>query len=327
MRGGWLAWLPLCAAGCLLALGFGPKATAWSEVLRALTAYEPTREVDQVLLWVRLPRVLLGALVGAALATAGGVLQALTRNPLAGPELTGFNGGASLAVLLGLLWAPGMGLTGAMALAFAGGLGGMALVFALCAAGSDGPTPTRLALAGLVVSVTFGGISSGLVNYFQLTFEQLYWTLGGLNAVAWPQVAYAGVVMAVGFALTAPLVGPLDALRLGNEVATSVGVATRRVQGHALVAATLLTGAAVAVAGPVAFVGLMSPHVARALVGGRYLRLLPVSAALGALAVVWADTLARLYGQGVVPLGVFLGCLGSLLFLAFVARRPVLSHV
>lgn len=327
MKRAWPLWLALCGAGCALALGLGPRPTTWSEVARALASPDPAREVDQVLLAVRLPRVLLGALVGAALATAGGLMQALTRNALAGPELTGFNGGATLAVLLAVLAWPAIGLLPVMGVAFVGGLLAMAAVFALCAAGPGGLSPTRLALAGLMVSVTLGGITSGLVDVFELTFEQLYWTLGGLGMVRWDQVAWAGGVMAAGFALAALLAGQLDALRLGDEVATGVGVATGRVKRLALLAATLLAGPAVAVAGPVAFVGLISPHVARGLVGAGARRLLPVAAGIGALAVVWADTLARLYGQGVVPFGVFLTCLGALLFLGFLIRRPELRGV
>lgn len=327
MSRAWPVWLALCAAGCALALGLGPKSMTWGEAARALVAHDPSREVDQVMLSVRLPRVVLGALVGAALATAGGVMQALTRNPLAGPELTGFNGGASLAVLLAVVVFPTIGLLPVMGVAFAGGLAAMAVVFALCAAGPGGSSPTRLALAGLMVSVTLSGITSGLVEMFQLTFEQLYWTLGGLSMVRWDQVGWGGGVMALGFALAALLASRLDALRLGEALATSVGVDPRRVSRLGLLAATLLAGPAVAVAGPVAFVGLMSPHIARALVGGSYARVLPVAAAIGALAVVWADTLARLYGEGVVPLGVFLTCLGALLFVGFIVRRPELRHV
>lgn len=319
--------LVACVVGTALAIGYGAKASPWPDVLAALLTPDPRREIDEVLWAVRLPRVLAGALVGAALAVAGGVLQALTRNPLAGPELTGFNSGASLAVLVGMLLLPGLDLSAALLFSFGGGLVGMTVVLALCAAGRGGVTPTRLALAGLVVSSTLAAVSSGLINYFQLGFESLYWTMGGLNTVLWSHLALVAGVMAVGFVLTVTLAASLDALRLGAELATGLGLATRSVQIRALVAATLLAGAAVAIAGPVAFVGLMSPHVARAITGGSYVRVLPLSAAIGALAVVWADALARVHGGGYIPLGVFVSCIGALGFLVLVGRAREVGHV
>ncbi len=302
--------LVACLVGTALAIGYGAKPTPWPDVLAALVTPDLRREVDEVLWALRLPRVLAGALVGAALAVAGGVLQALTRNPLAGPELTGFNSGASLAVLVGMLLVPGLDLSAALLFSFGGGLVGMTVVLALCAAGRGGVTPTRLALAGLVVSSTLAAVSSGLINYFQLGFESLYWTMGGLNTVLWSHLALVAGVMAVGFVLTVTLAASLDALRLGAELATGLGLATRSVQ-----------------IGPVAFVGLMSPHVARAITGGSYVRVLPLSAAIGALAVVWADALARVHGGGYIPLGVFVSCIGALGFLALVGRAREVGHV
>lgn len=333
----------------LLALGAGAVPIAPGQAaailleplgLRLPVAVEDAQRA--ALLAVRLPRVLLGALVGAALALSGTLLQALFRNPLADPALLGVSGGAALATaagaVLGLaglaarassgLGAAASGAATALAgtaAAFAGGLLATFCVWRLGRVNGRVRSATLL-LAGLAVSA-LAGAGTGLMLYAAddaALRDITFWMLGSLGGATWGGVSAAAPVLLLAALLALRLARPLDVLLLGEAPAGHLGLDVPRVQRRVVVAATLATGAAVAVAGAVGFVGLLVPHLLRRLLGARHARLLPCAALAGATLVLLADLVARTaVAPAELPLGVVTALLGAPAFLVVLRRaRP-----
>ena len=271
---------------------------------------------------LRLPRVCIAACVGAGLGVAGTMLQALFRNPLVDPYISGVSAGAALAATLGI--AAGVSFALIPAAAFGGGLACAAVVAALGAGG--GPAGNlRLVLAGVALSALCAAavtlVLLRLAPSSELTV--LSWLAGGIGGRGWPELQWSGAYLALGFVGAAMLVHTLNALRLGVQAAAGLGLDVGAARWRVLSIAALITAACVAVSGIVGFVGLMVPHGARRLVGGDVAWLLPASALGGAAVVVIADALARTIAPPAeIPLGVLLAIVGVPFFLA-VARKPV----
>jgi len=329
-RGGVFTSLPAtCALGvalmCVFAgvsLLYGTKPIPAASIWRALVAFDPDRAADLIIREIRLPRVVMGAMVGAAFALAGAVMQALTRNPLASPSLTGINAGGSLFLVIALINMPDLDVLRAAAVSFVGACVGVALVYGIASASPRGMTPVRLAIAGLMVSAVLQAFSGMLANYFMLRFELLYWTMGGFSNVRWSQILTVlpvFVVCTVGILAMAP---QLSIMMLGRDTASSLGVRVSFVRTLGMALVLLLTGSAIAVAGPIGFVGLIVPHMSRALVGFDYRRVLPVSAAIGCGLVVLPDILCRRFGDGFMPVGVYTALIGAVCFV-IINRRVV----
>ncbi len=315
-----LAGLTVAVASMAVAALYGAKPLSVREVWESVIRFDPSRDADLIVWYVRMPRVVMGALVGASLAVAGAILQSITQNPLACPALSGLSGGGSLAVLVAILLRPGLNLTEAMGASFAGAAAGMTLVYLVASASRSGPTPVRLALAGITVSAVLMAVANTLVHLYTLRFEDLYWTVGGLNNVVWQQVAFAAPVVLVALGV-AMLLGPQwTVMGLGREVATGLGVSTNTVRAVGMLLVLLLAGTAVSVAGPVGFVGLLVPHLSRMLVGVDYRKVIPLSASLGAALVVLPDIFCRLSSNGFYPVGMFTSLVGGLFFV-ILARR------
>ncbi|MGW7197166.1 FecCD family ABC transporter permease [Streptomyces chryseus] len=318
----------VCAAAAGLVLG-SVRIPA-PQVLRTLTGAAEPGPYRTIVLDVRLPRVLLGAVVGAGLAVIGTVLQALVRNQLADPFLLGVSSGASVgavgAIVLGIGAGAGIATTVTVPLAaFAGALGSLVLVYGL-ARGGGALTTGRLLLAGVAVSY----ILSALTSLLMVTSaradhlkEILHWTLGGLGSARWDMLALPTAVLAVGTAVLLTLARPLDLLLVGEEGATVLGLDTGRFRAAVFVLASLLTGVLVAFSGAIGFVGLMVPHAARMAVGAGHRRLLPVAALGGAAFLVLADLAARTVAAPQdIPVGVLTALTGGPFFLWMLRRRP-----
>lgn len=312
--------------GAALVLGlavdtrFGIIDMSVGQVLRAILSDDGSRE--RLIIWeLRFPRALTAALVGASLAVAGAIMQAVTRNPLASPSLTGVSAGAGLAVVASIVIAPDrpLGLTPVIALA--GGLAGGAVVFAL--ANRSLVTPTRLALAGIATATLLLSLTTGLLLLNHDTVGTVYfWLAGGVAGRGWQHVQLILPWAGAGAVAALVMSRQLDILLLGDDVARSLGVATGRIRAALMLVAILLTGAAVAVAGPIGFVGLIAPHVVRFMVGPAHRALLPLSALFGAVLVVWADVAARFVRQPLeIPVGVLIALLGGPFFLALARRN------
>ncbi|MEU9860404.1 iron ABC transporter permease [Streptomyces sp. NPDC047971] len=300
------------------------------EILTGRAAPSPYRTI---VLDVRLPRVLLGAVVGAGLAVVGTVLQALVRNRLADPFLLGISSGASTGAVLVLVLGIGGGVTTTVAMpagAFAGALLALVLVYGLARRGST-MTGARLVLAGVAVSYILSALTTlllvlaGRPEHFQ---EAMFWSLGGLGSARWDTLALPAVVLALGIATLLTLARPLDLLLVGEEGATVLGLDTARFRAAVFVLASLVTAVMVSVSGAVGFIGLMVPHAARMAVGAPHRRLLPVAALGGATALVLADLAARTVAAPQdIPVGVLTALTGGPFFLWLMRRRAEGSPV
>ncbi len=299
-----------------------PTSGIVSTLLRAI-GFEigtPLPDVDaRVLLDIRLPRVLLVALVGGVLALAGASYQGVFRNPLADPYLLGAAAGAGLGSTLVIAYAPqDVGPVGALPVAaFLGALGGVGLAYALgTAAGRGQGGSATLLLAGVAVASFLTAMQTLVQQAHTDNLRQVYgWILGQLGTADWPQLAMVLPYMAVSTVVMLASARALDVLAVGDDEATTLGVRPRRVRFAVLVAASLGTAAAVAVSGLIGFVGLVVPHIVRRLAGGSYRTVLPVSLLGGAAFLVAADLVARtVIAPGELPIGVVTAFVGAPFF-------------
>lgn len=310
------------AAAVVSSVCIGSLITSPADVFAAILA--PTgSELDVAITGLRLPRTLLGIVVGACLGLAGTLVQGHTRNPIADPGLLGIFQGAALAIVAVATLGNPSGPVQAV-FAFGGALAASALVFAIAASARGGATPITLVLAGVAVSALCGALVSAIVLLNLDALDALrFWQIGSLatrnGAIAymWP-FAVAGAVLAM---LNAPA---LNALALGEATAASLGVSPRRARVLGIATITLLAGTAVMLAGPIAFAGLIVPHIARAVVGADYRWQLPASAVIGAAVLLAADTIGRLVARpGELSVSVVLAVAGAPFFIALARRRRV----
>jgi iron complex transport system permease protein len=271
---------------------------------------------------VRLPRTIAALLVGAALGTAGALLQAVTRNPLAETGLLGVNSGAALAVVIGLTWCGVSSPYGMLVCALLGGLAASAAVL-LLANGRRGATPLKLILAGAALGATFRGLASYVLLGSQATFDQYrYWTIGSLAGVTTRTCLTMAPLIALGLAGGLLCSRPLGALALGDDAARALGHRPGLVRLAAAGAVALLAGAAVAIAGPISFLGLLAPHAARRLTGHRLLARTVLSALVAAAVLLAADILARIVVRPFeTPVSVLLAMVGGPLLIWLARTR------
>ncbi len=311
----------LLVAGALAGLALGAARIPLADVLAALTGRAQPGPFTTIVLDVRLPRVLLAAVVGAGLALVGAVLQALVRNPLADPYLLGISSGASTGAVLVVVL--GVGAVSMQAGAFAGALLAMVTVYAMARSGAA-VTTGRLVLAGVAVQYVLSALTS-LVLVTSAENEHLrailFWTLGGLGQARWHTLLLPALVLGAGLALLLALARPLDLLLVGEEGATVLGLDTGRFRAASFVLASLVTAVLVTVSGAIGFVGLMVPHAARMAVGAGHRALLPVAALGGAAFLVLADLAARtVAAPEEIPVGVLTALTGGPFFLWLLRR-------
>jgi len=315
----------LCATvvACAAAgIAFGAVALTPAALVGALV-HPATSSLATTVVWdIRLPRMLIGACVGAGLGVAGAMLQMLFRNPLVDPYISGVSAGAALAAAVG--FTVGVSFAAIPALAFGGGLV-CAFIVAIVGARDGAVGNLRLVLAGVAISALCAAAITLLLLRAGETggLSVLGWLAGGIGGRGWTELAWVSGYLLVGFAGAALVVNELNALRLGAAAAGGLGLNVDGARWRILSIAALITAACVAVSGVVGFVGLMVPHAMRRLFGGDARRMLPACAVAGAAAVMFADTLARTIAPpSEIPLGVLLAFVGVPFFLA-VARRPV----
>ncbi|RFU82409.1 iron ABC transporter permease [Streptomyces triticagri] len=316
------------AVAVVAGLALGSVRVPPGQVVDILTGRAEASPLRTIVLDVRLPRVLLGAVVGAGLAVVGAVLQALVRNQLADPFLLGVSSGASTGAVAAIVFGLGTGLATTVLVpvaSFAGALGSLVLVYTLARKGGV-LTTSRLILAGVAVAYILSALTSlMLVTSARAEHlrDVLYWTLGGLGAARWDILLVPAAALAVGVALLITLARPLDLLLVGEEGATVLGLDTARFRAAVFVLTSLLTGLLVAYSGAIGFVGLMVPHAARMFVGAVHRRLLPVCALMGAVFLVLADLAARTVAAPQdIPVGVLTALTGGPFFLWLLHRGP-----
>lgn len=274
----------------------------------------------QVITNIRLPRTIVGALVGWNLALAGAVLQAVMRNPLADPHIIGISSGAGLTGVAIMILFPHMEALITPA-AFIGALGAAACIYSL--AWKGGIRPVRIILAGVAVSAFLSsGISALLIFFSDRVHGALLWMIGGLSARSWPQVEMIVPYALLGAVLAYAGAGRLNVLQLGDETARGLGIHVERTRIAMTAAAALLAASAVSVAGLLGFVGLVVPHAARLLIGSDYRFLLPASALLGMSVVMASDTLARtMFAPIELPVGIIMAFCGAPFFLYLLRKE------
>jgi len=295
-------------------VSLGSERLSLAEVWRGLTNSDHTSE--RIIVWdLRLPRVILAVVVGANLAVAGALLQGVTRNPLADPHLLGISAGSGVVGAILLVRGVDIGLEAKVALSILGGLVGGAFIYAMAWRG--GVSPTRLTLAGVAVSFLLISMTTAILASSRLFAQQsLNFVGGSLFARGWDDLRAVWPYTVVGLLLALGASASLNIMALGEDAAAELGVRTGLVRAIAVVLAVVLSGAAVSVAGLMGFVGLIIPHVARALVGQDYRYVMVTSALLGAILLVGSDTLARnILGETELPAGVVTAGIGAPFFL------------
>lgn len=326
-RWAWIAVgvvLVVAVAGVLVGQVFVAPATVGQIVASHLFGVPSTATgVAEQIVWdVRVPRVLAGIVVGAALAVTGVVIQAVVRNPLGDPYVIGVTPGASLGAVMAIVLGTGIGSLGVAAAAFAGALLAFAGIVALARRGR-GWAPGRVILSGVAI----GYLLSAATYFFQIMAtpaqlqRALFWTLGSIAGVGWTALPMLTIVVAAGCGWLLLRARWLDALAAGPELARSQGVPVGRFQAELMVIAALVTACVVAVVGGIGFVGLVIPHVARILVGAAHRRVLLASLLLGATFLPAADILARtVLAPAELPIGIITAAVGAPLFIAQLAR-------
>lgn len=310
---------------CLLAPLVGGTRLDLGRVFDATVPFADNVDA-QIFFVARLPRVLAAALVGSGLALAGVVFQALLRNPLASPDTLGVSAGASLGAMIAITFGvelSWMGVSAVPLASFAGSLGAMAIVYGLAAARRHGTTTVVLLLAG----VTLTALLSAVVRFVQFmadvteTFQTTRWLMGSLDIGSYAPIVAALIPLTVAVAGIATLPRALDLLSVGAESAAARGVDVDRAERLALVCASLATGAAVSLAGPVAFVGIIVPHLVRLVVGADHRLVIPAAGLFGGAFLVVCDLLARtLFAPIEVPVGIITAVVGGPFFLWLLFR-------
>lgn len=303
----------------MLSVGYGVMEMSWIDIIGTLFSGGDSIEF-QIIYNLRLPRTLLGALVGAALAVAGVILQAVMRNPLASPGIIGVSSGAGLAAVVALMIFPA--LSGwLIPVAFGGAFITAIAVYLL--AWKRGVEPVRLLLAGVAVSSLLGAMSTAIMLFnSEKVAGILDFAIGSLSTRSWPQLELVAPYIIAGLAVAVIIAPKLNILGLGDEIAVGLGMNVERMRLCFIALAALLAGAAVSVVGLLGFVGLIAPHIVRMIIGGDSKFLIPGAAIFGAVLVVASDTAGRVViAPEELPLGIIMALLGPPFFLWLLRRR------
>lgn len=311
--------------GALLSLRFGSLQLSTSQAWDAVFAYDSTVYEQVVVRELRVPRTLIALAVGGSLGIAGAVMQGVTRNPLAGPSILGVSAGASFGVTTAIFLLGVSTPSQFVWFAFPGAAIASAIVFGVATTGRGGATPVRLALAGVVVSALLGSWTSTLLLLSEQTMDLVrFWSIGSVAGRPLSLLWDVMPLMAPAALICLFLGHQLNVLSMGEESARGLGMNTVRVRLIASGLVVILTGAAVSVAGPIGFVGLATPHIARSVVGSDYRWILPYSMLMGSLLLVFADTVGRVAARpSEIQVGVVMAFIGAPFLIALARRRTV----
>ncbi|MBO1514925.1 FecCD family ABC transporter permease [Metabacillus bambusae] len=308
----------LLFCGIIISISVGAADIDAGLVLKSLFETNPSKE-QLIIQTLRLPRAIIGVLVGANLAVAGALMQAITRNSLASPQVFGVNAGASLFIVMVFAFLPNLSPSFLVIAAFIGAAAGGITVYSFASGG--GMTHVKLALAGIAVHFLLSSLTQSVIIFSEQAKDVLYWLVGAVNGKTWTHVSLilpwslTGLFVAILFSRS------ISILVLGESTAQGLGQQVGRIRILAGLLVIILAGSSVAVAGPVGFIGLIVPHIARKLVGGDYRRIIPFSALFGALLLVYADILARFIAYPFEsPVGIVTALIGAPFFL-YLARK------
>ncbi|TDL86125.1 iron ABC transporter permease [Vibrio vulnificus] len=276
----------------IISMVFGAADATVKDVWQALTS-NATGEKISIIREIRLPREVGAIFVGSALAVSGAIMQGITRNPLADPGLLGLTAGANAGLAITLAFVPSANNLGIMGACFIGAAVGTIMVFGIAAMKKGGFSPLRIVLAGAAVSAFLFAVSQGVGIYFKISKDVSMWTAGGNIGTSWGQLRVIVPFILIGILISIIFSRQLTILSLSEEVAVGLGQKTTQIKAVLFVVIILLAGAAVALVGNMVFIGLMVPHIVRAIVGTDYRFILPMSAIMGATFMLLADTIGR----------------------------------
>lgn len=295
-----------------------PYAAAWDAVVR----FDAGNMDHQIIRTSRIPRVLGALLIGALLAVSGALMQGMTRNALASPSIMGISDGSVFAITLCMAFLPGTSSMTMIGYSLAGSALGACLVFGMSRLLPGGSSPVMLAVLGTIMGTFLGGVSQALASYYQISQNISFWYNARLHGIAPDMIKLAIPFAVLGLILAMFMARPVTALSLGDEMAAELGMNVRRIKALTMLSVVVMTGISVAIAGKIAFVGLIMPHITRFLVGTDYRRIIPFAALLGALFLAWCDLLSRFLNPPFeVPVGVVTALFGVPYFLYLIKTR------
>lgn len=304
-----------------LSISVGAANISLSTVWESVFHFNPDLTHHQIIKELRMPRALAGALVGAAFAVSGAVMQGMTRNPLADSSLLGVNAGAAFMLAVCFAFFPSVSYTGLMIICFAGAAVGLGLVYGISSMAKGGLTPVRLTLAGAAVGALLLALTEGIAIYFRIGQDLAFWYAGGLAGTKWTQIQVAAPWLVGGLLAAVALSRSITLLSLGEEVSKGLGQRTGLVKAAGVLVVLLLAGISVSSVGSIGLVGLIIPHIARSLVGVDYRWIIPCSAVLGSLLMVLADIGARMVNPlHETPVGVIIAVIGVPFFLYLISK-------
>ncbi len=317
--------LLLVACACI-SISLGSKNIPVSTVFDVLV-HPGANTVESAIVYARIPRAIFGILIGASLGISGSIMQSITRNPIADPSILGVNTGASLFVVIGMRFLHIQSGNEMIGLAFLGALLTALCVYGIASIGKDGASPLKLALAGAAMSTALSSfVSTLMLPDSQVMKAFRFWQVGSISGGTFDDVALLLPYVLIGTGIAILFASQLNALALGDEMATSLGVSVNRTRFIAALAGILLCAASTALAGPIGFVGLMVPHIVRLLVGADMRVTLPLSALFGSILLLVSDSIGRLVIQpSELEVGIITALLGAPIFILVVRKVKMKS--
>lgn len=327
-HGGGLAVGLTVLVGVLAVVAFvsvtlGTRDVGLATIWKAFTDFDPDNTSETVIRELRVPRTLVGLVAGMSLGLAGAILQGVTRNPLADPGIMGINSGASAFIVVSIMVLGVQGISTYIWFGFLGAAVAIFVVYGVASFGREGATPVKLALAGAAVSAGLYSVTTGVVMTNVDALNELrFWQVGSLAGRYWPVFSQTAPFMAAGIVVALLAGRALNGLSLGDDMAVALGQRVRLTRSVLFAAVAVLAGAATAACGPIVFIGLVVPHVARAICGPDYRWVMPYTVVLSPMILLGADIIGRVSsGDGELQVGVVLGVLGAPAFIALVRRR------
>lgn len=306
----------------VLSVLYGSKSISYGTIWDALVHFDPDNIDHQIILTSRIPRAAGALLIGAFLAVSGALMQGMTRNYLASPSIMGISDGSVFAITLCMVFLPGASSMTMIAYSLAGSLLGAVLVFGTAKLLPGGTTPLTMAILGTIIGTFLGGVSQALSTYFQVSQNISFWYNARLHMMDPALIKLAIPFAAVGLLLGLLMSRPVTMLSLGDETAAGLGLKVTAVKGLTMLSVVILTGISVAIAGKIAFVGLIIPHITRLLIGQDYRKIIPFAAFFGAFFLAACDLISRFINFPFeTPVGVVTALFGVPFFLYLVKTR------